>query len=97
MQKLQSKFREEKKTGDPIGLFFFLFIFLSPVRFSCFDPTTVETKQSLKFTWCYNGGGHRREPCAAPVQHQRAQNKACTVHAELTRAYIILEYNLSQP
>lgn len=91
MQKLQSKFREEKKNR---GLFFFLF---SLVQFPCFDPTTVAAKQSLKFTCCYNGGGHRREPCAAPVQHQRAENKARTVHAELTRAYIILDYNLSQP
>lgn len=95
MQKLQSKFREEfkKKTKQgPLFSFFF-----SLVRFSCFDPTNVAAKQSLKFTCCYNGGGHRREPCAAPVQHQRAENKARTVRAELTRAYIILDCNLRQP
>lgn len=37
-----------------------------------------------------NGRGHIREAGAAPVQHQRAQNKAGTVRTELTQAYIIL-------
>lgn len=30
------------------------------------------------------------------AQHQRAQNKECTVHPELTQAYIILDRNPSQ-
>lgn len=58
--------------------------------------STEATKQSFKFTSCYNGRGHISEPCTALVQHQRAQNKACTVHNELTQAYIILDCNLSQ-
>lgn len=97
MQKLQCKFKEKENKNRAADLGPLLFIFFPLVRFSCFDPTTVAPKQSLKFTRRYNGGGHRRKPCAAPVQHQRAQNKARTVHAELTRAYIILDYNLSQP
>lgn len=59
-------------------------------------PFFAATKQSFKFTSSYNGRGHISEPCTALVQHQRAQNKAGTVHTELTQAYIILDCNLSQ-
>lgn len=69
----------------------------SPVPTSTlFFYSTVAAKQSFKFTLCYNGRGHISEARTAPVQHQRAQNKACTVHAELTQAYIILDCNFSQ-
>lgn len=64
--------------------------------FSFFFDPTVKAKQSFKFTMRYNGRGHISEPCTAPVLHQRAQNKAGTVHTELTQDYIILDCNLSQ-
>ena len=72
------------------------FLFFSFLFFFFLFDSTVAAKQSFKFTSCYNGRGHISEPCAAPVQHQRAQNKAGTVHTELTQAYIILDCNLSQ-
>lgn len=61
-----------------------------------FFNSTVARKQSFKFTSCYNGRGHIDEPCTAPEQQQRAQNKDCTVHSELTQTYITLDCNLSQ-
>lgn len=83
MQKFKLKLKEaylNKKPALPSSVFY----------------STVAAKQSFKFTSCYNGRGHTGEPCTALVQHQRAQNKACTVHTELTQAYIILHCNLSQ-
>ena len=78
---------------SPLPSFPPFFFFLS---FFFFFDSTAAAKQSFKFTSCYNGRGHISEPCAALEQHQRAQNKARTVHTELTQAYIILDCNLSQ-
>ncbi len=90
MQKCKLKLKEEYPNRK------LKYASLLPCPASPFFDATVAAKQSFKFTSCYNGRGHISEPCTALEQHQRAQNKACTVHAELTQAYIILDCNLSQ-
>lgn len=58
-----------------------------------FYPTVKKQKKQHKGSNSQrtnNGRGHISEAGAAPVQHQRAENKDGSVRAELTQAYIIL-------
>lgn len=72
--------KNKKKESDFSLAFFF------------FYPTVKKKKQhnGSNSRRTNNGRGHISEAGAAPVQHQRAENKDGSVRAELTQAYIIL-------